>query len=266
MNSVTPPIALTIAGSDPSGGAGLQADLKTFHAHRVYGASVVSLITVQNTVGVTRVDVLDPTLVAEQLAAVRGDLDVGAAKTGALGSAGVVDVVVTSIRARPLRLVVDPVMISKHGAALLDTDAERALRERLIPLAYLVTPNAPEAARLSGIEVNDVASAREAALRIGKCGVRNVLVKGGHLAGDTCVDVLFAEGEMHELTSPRVVTTAGHGTGCTLSAAITARLARGESLLDATTKAKAWLASALASAPRVGHGIGPVDHDAPVPD
>lgn len=260
------PIALTIAGSDPSGGAGLQADLKTFHAHGVYGASVVTLITVQNTVSVTRVEVLDAELVRQQLDAVLDDLDVGAAKTGALGSAEVVDVVAAAVARRGLRLVVDPVMISKHGHALLGPEASKAMRERLLPVAYLVTPNGPEAEALTGITVRDVAGARAAARAIAAQGPRNVLVKGGHLEDERAIDVLFADGELHELDAPRIRTRAGHGTGCTLSAAITARLARGDSLLDAVAGAKRWLTRALEQAPDVGRGIGPVEHRLPVED
>lgn len=254
------PIALTIAGSDPSGGAGLQADLKTFHAHGVYGAAAVSLITVQNTVSVRRVELLDAGLVREQLEAVLEDLEVRAAKTGALGDAAIIEAVAQSVGRRALPLVVDPVMISKHGHALLDPSAVSALRERLLPVAHLVTPNAPEAEALSGVRVRDLAGAREAARAIASLGARNVLVKGGHLEGERAVDLLLADGVFHELAAVRVTTRAGHGTGCTLSAAITARLARGEALLDAVAGAKRWLTRALELAPDVGHGIGPVEH------
>lgn len=258
------PIALTIAGSDPSGGAGLQADLKTFHAHGVYGASVVTLITVQNTVSVRRVEVLDGTLVREQLDAVLDDLDVAAAKSGALGNAEIVRVVAEAVRRRRLRLVVDPVMISKHGAPLLDPIASRALVEELLPVAFLVTPNLPEAGALLGREVRDLASARDAARAIADLGPPAVLVKGGHLLGDRAVDVLFAEGALHELDAARIETRAGHGTGCTLSAAITARLSRGEALGAAVVGAKRWLTVALERAPEIGHGISPVEHRLPL--
>lgn len=258
------PIALTIAGSDPSGGAGLQADLKTFHAHSVYGASVVSLLTVQNTRGVRRVEVLDAALVREQLECVLDDLDVRAVKTGALGSADVVDVVVDVLSRTNLHLVVDPVMVSKHGAPLVDETATNAIRRTLLPRAYLITPNAPEAEVLAGLSVHDVASARAAALAIRALGATHVLVKGGHLEGERSVDVLLVDDVFVELDAPRITTTAGHGTGCTLSAAITARLARGESLVDAVTRSKHWVARALTEAARIGHGTGPVNHFVPV--
>ncbi|HEY8429878.1 MAG TPA: bifunctional hydroxymethylpyrimidine kinase/phosphomethylpyrimidine kinase [Sandaracinaceae bacterium] len=259
-------VALSIAGSDPSGGAGIQADLKTFHQHGVYGAAAITLLTVQSTRGVRHVEVMRPELVRDQVAAVIEDVATHAAKTGALGSEGVV-LQVAELAARfTFPLVVDPVMISKHGAPLLDEAASRALRDALLPRAALVTPNAHEASALSGIEVRDRASAREAALAIAELGPRAVLVKGGHLAGEEAVDVLFAEGALHELSAPRIDTTHTHGTGCTYSAAITARLARGETLLSAVTLAKRWLTEALRRAPGIGTGIGPVAHDAPLPD
>jgi hydroxymethylpyrimidine/phosphomethylpyrimidine kinase len=259
------PIALTIAGSDPSGGAGMQADLKTFHQHGVYGAGVVTLLTVQNTRGVYRVQALAPDLVAEQLAAVLDDVPPHAAKTGALGSAAVVEAVAERLARTGFPLVVDPVMVSKHGAPLMDEDAQRALVERLLPRATLLTPNAPEAAALWGREVRTLAQAREAARAIAALGPRAVLVKGGHLEGDP-VDVLFAEGTLLEIPSERVQTTQTHGTGCTYSAAITARLAKGESVAEAVRAAKRWLTEALRTAPGVGGGIGPVNHAARLSD
>jgi hydroxymethylpyrimidine/phosphomethylpyrimidine kinase len=259
------PIALTIAGSDPSGGAGMQADLKTFHQHGVYGAGVVTLLTVQNTRGVYRVQALAPDLVAEQLAAVLDDVPPHAAKTGALGSAAVVEAVAERLARTGFPLVVDPVMVSKHGAPLMDEDAQRALVERLLPRATLLTPNAPEAAALWGREVRTLAQAREAARAIAALGPRAVLVKGGHLEGDP-VDVLFAEGNLLEIPSERVQTTQTHGTGCTYSAAITARLAGGESVAEAVRAAKRWLTEALRTAPGIGAGIGPVNHAARLSD
>ena len=256
------PIALTIAGSDPSGGAGLQADLKTFHQHRVYGASVVTLLTVQNTTEVSRVEVMDPELVLEQLAAVTGDLAVGAAKTGALGSAHVVRAVAQAAAAFGFPLVVDPVMISKHGAALLDEDAQTAL-EPLLAQATLITPNAPEAAALTGQPVDTLAQARAAAEALAERGC-SVLLNGGHLSEHDAVDLLLHEGVLHELPAKRIDTPHTHGTGCTYAAAITARLARGDSLVDAVTGAKAWLTRAIANAPGIGHGQGPVDHLTPL--
>ena len=263
METMTP-IALTIAGSDPSGGAGLQADLKTFHQHRVYGTSVVSLLTVQNTVGVRRVSVVEPGLVREQLETLLDDVPPSAAKTGALGSVAVVRTVAELARGFTFPLVVDPVMISKHGAPLLDADAQAAVREALLPTATLVTPNGPEAEALSGRPVRNAAEARDAARAIADLGCRGVLVKGGHLEDERAVDVLIWDDAIHELSAPRLATTAGHGTGCTLSAAIVARLALGRPMPEAVDGAKRWLAKALARAPGIGKGVGPVDHLTPL--
>lgn len=253
-------VALTIAGSDPSGGAGLQADLKTFHQHRVYGMGVVTLVTVQNTRGVERVEVLDAELVEAQIAAVVGDIPPGAAKTGALGSAAVVEKIASMAEGFEFPLVVDPVMISKHGAALLDEDARIAVRDKLLPRATLVTPNAQEAAWLSGRDVANRAMAADAARAIADLGAWAVLVKGGHIHDPEAVDMLYANGQIHELSAPRIDTRHTHGTGCTYSAAITARLADGEPLLAAISEAKGWLTESLLSPPRVGHGVGPVNH------
>ncbi len=257
-------VALTIAGSDPSGGAGVQADLKTFHQHGVYGTSVITLLTVQNTRGVRRVEVMSPDLVREQIEAVVSDVPPGAAKTGALGSAAVVEVVAHAAQRFEFPLVVDPVMISKHGAALIDEDARVALRELLLPRATLVTPNAPEASWLVGFDVVDRHSARDAAQAIAGLGAWAVLLKGGHLAGAEAVDLLCVKGQIVELSAPRIDSPHTHGTGCTYSAAITARLARAEPLLGAVSDAKGWLTEALLDPPRVGAGVGPVNHFAPV--
>jgi hydroxymethylpyrimidine/phosphomethylpyrimidine kinase len=261
-----PHVALTIAGSDPSGGAGIQADLKTFHQHRVYGAAVITLLTVQSTRGVSAVEVIRPDLVRDQARAVIDDIPPHAIKTGALGSAEVVLAVAELARDRRAPLVVDPVMISKHGAPLLDAEAERALREALLPHALLVTPNAPEATALSGVDVRDRESAREAARILAERGTKAELSKGGHVEGPEAIDYLLVEGKVHELAAPRVQSRHTHGTGCTYSAAITARLARGETLLDAVRGAKAWLSEAIAHPPGIGHGVGPVDHLCPVKD
>jgi hydroxymethylpyrimidine/phosphomethylpyrimidine kinase len=256
--------ALTIAGSDPSGGAGIQADLKTFHQHGVYGMAAITLLTVQNTRGVSRVEVMAPDLVRAQVTAVLDDIPPGAVKTGALGDARVVAEVARVAEALRCPLVVDPVMISKHGAPLLDEPAARALREQLLPHATLVTPNVHEASALSGVEVVDVATAERAARELAARGARAVLVKGGHLEGDEAVDLLFALGELRAFRARRVASAHTHGTGCTYAAAITARLARGEALDDAIDGAKRWLTDALENPPRVGGGIGPVGHHVPV--
>ena len=252
-------VALTIAGSDPSGGAGLQADLKTFHQHRVYGTSVVTLLTVQNTQSVQDVLVLAPEFVLAQLEAVVADLPVAAAKTGALGSVAIVEAVASRVARLPFPLVVDPVMISKHGARLIDEAATEAVAKHLLPAAYLVTPNLLEAAALSGRVVEDLAGMEDAARAIGDLGVRSVLVKGGHLAGQA-VDVLWTgPGELHRFVSDRIDTPHTHGTGCVYSAAITARLARGDDLPTAVQRAKRFVTNAIRTNPGLGHGFGPTN-------
>jgi hydroxymethylpyrimidine/phosphomethylpyrimidine kinase len=257
------PIALTIAGSDPSGGAGIQADLKTFHQFGVYGEAVITLVTVQNTRRVSRVEILEPALVLEQLEAVLEDVPPGAAKTGALGSAAVVEAVGGAAARFHFPLVVDPVMISKHGAPLMAEEARQALVEQLLPQAALVTPNVPEAEALTGIRIRDGAGMREAARRIGAMGAQAVLVKGGHLEG-SAVDVLYTGGEWHEFSAVRVETQHTHGTGCTYSAAITAGLAMGLALPEAVGRAKRFISEAIRTAPGLGAGCGPVNHHAVV--
>ncbi len=242
-------IALTIAGSDPGGGAGIQADLKTFHQLGVYGTSAVTLITVQNTRRVSRVEMLDAELVGQQIDAALEDLPPRAVKTGALGTRAIIEAVAAREFGCPL--VVDPVMLSSHGAPLGDVEALRTL----IPKAALVTPNLFEASVLTGLTVDTVKQMREAAMRIGK----SVLVKGGHLAGEP-VDILFYGGEFIELPGTRVTSRHTHGTGCTYSAAITAFLARGLAVPDAARRAKAFVQEAIATAPGLGAGAGPVNH------
>lgn len=251
-------VALTIAGSDPSGGAGIQADLKTFHQHRTYGLSVLTLLTVQNTRSVDRVELLSPDLVSAQLDAVLSDIPPAAAKTGALGTAAIVEVVSRHAASFNFPLVVDPVCVSKHGARLLDPEAITALRKHLLPRAYLVTPNLPEAALLAELEVVDRDSMIEAARRIAATGATNVLIKGGHLRGEP-VDILYAEGTVEEFHAQRVESRNTHGSGCVLSAAITARLARGEWLHSAIRGAKAFITAAIRTAPQLGSGCGPLD-------
>jgi len=251
------PIALTIAGSDPGGGAGIQADLKTFHQLGVYGTSAITLITVQNTVRVSRVETLDPALVTEQIRAVLEDLPPRAVKTGALGGAEIIEAVASIDFGCPL--LVDPVMISKHGASLIAADARDVLRRLLVPRASLITPNAEEAADLAGIEVHDIETMREAARRIAGLGARSVLVKGGHVSGDA-TDILFDGSDFLELRAPRIDTRHTHGTGCSYSAAITALLARGCGLADSVRRAKRWIAEAIATNPGLGAGHGPLNH------
>lgn len=254
------PVALTIAGSDPSGGAGLQADLKTFHRFGVYGEAVATLITVQNTLGVTRVDRLPADLVAAQIRAVVDDIPPQAAKTGALGSREVVQVVADVAEHFSFPLVVDPVMISKHGARLLDEDACRVLMERLIPRAFLLMPNLDEAAMLAGFAVDDRASMLRAAEKLASLGAANVLVKGGHLRGDA-LDILYTRDRgVREFRAPRIDTPHTHGSGCTYSAAITAGLALGVPLADAVARAKEFVTAAIRTNPGLGSGSGPLNH------
>jgi hydroxymethylpyrimidine/phosphomethylpyrimidine kinase len=243
------PVALTIAGSDPSGGAGIQADLKTFHQFGVYGQAVITLLTVQNTQRVSRVEVLPESLVLEQLAAVLEDIPPQAVKTGALGSAGMVRAVAGAAASFSVPLVVDPVMVSKHGAPL-----GGGAWEDLIPLATLVTPNIPEAEALTGS--TDV---RRAAERLYEMGAQAVLIKGGHGEGDA-VDILFDGGKWTEFRSPRIDTRHTHGTGCTYSAAITAGLAAGLTVRDAVARAKRFIDAAIRDNPGLGLGCGPVNH------
>jgi hydroxymethylpyrimidine/phosphomethylpyrimidine kinase len=255
-------IALTIAGSDPSGGAGLQADLKTFHRFGVYGEAVVTLLTVQNTRGVQRVEVMVPDLVSQQIEAVISDIPPHAAKSGALGNREVVEAVAHAARAFPFPLVVDPVMISKHGARLMESDAQNAVLELLLPQAFLVTPNLDEAEALAGFEVRDLDSMMRSAEKIAKLGSKNVLLKGGHLDGDA-VDLLYSpETGFEEFRADRIETVHTHGTGCTYSAAITAALAQGYALRDAVLRAKVFVTEAIRTNPGLGSGTGPLNHHA----
>jgi hydroxymethylpyrimidine/phosphomethylpyrimidine kinase len=250
-----------MAGSDASGGAGIQADLKTFHQFGVYGEAVVTLIAVQNTRGVQRVECLDPQLVADQIRAVLEDIPPAAAKTGALGNRAIVEAVAALSRDFPFPLVVDPVLVSKNGTALLAADANQSLKSLLLPNAFLLTPNLDEASLLTGDEVRDVPGMREAARKLAAMGPQAVLVKGGHLAGDA-VDILFQQGEWTEFASPRIETRHTHGTGCTFSAAITASLAAGCDLKQAVERAKRYITQAIRNNPQLGSGSGPVDHHA----
>ncbi len=259
------PVAMTIAGSDPSGGAGIQADLKTFHQHRVYGTSIITLLTVQNTQSVDTVQVLDQDLVMGQLDAVLRDLPPRVAKTGALGNAAIVAALANRSTGFSFPLIVDPVMISKHGSRLLDEGASELIRTELLPNAYLVTPNLPEAAALAKLEVTDEESMRKAAAAIARLGAENVLITGGHLS-ENAVDILWSDGRISRFSSLRVDTPNTHGTGCVLSAAITARLARGEELKPAIMGAKAFVTEAIRTHPGLGGGFGPTNMLATVPD
>jgi hydroxymethylpyrimidine/phosphomethylpyrimidine kinase len=258
-------VALTIAGSDPSGGAGIQADLKTFHQFGVYGEAAITLLTIQNTRGVTRVELVPPDIIREQVEAAVSDIPPQAAKTGALGGVEQVELLAVMAAAFPFPLVVDPVMVSKHGARLLSPDAEQALRSRLLPHCTLVTPNIAEAEALSGITIDDPKDAEQAGRRIAELGPRAVLIKGGHLEGAP-TDLLYAGGAFHWIEGQRVQTTNTHGTGCTYSSAITALLARGKPLLDAVRISKLYIQGAIETAPGLGSGAGPVNHFAATGD
>ena len=255
------PVALTIAGSDPSGGAGIQADLKTFHQFRVYGEAVITLLTVQNTMRVSRIHCMSAQLVSEQLDAVLEDIPPQAAKTGALGSLPVVRAVAKAAAKFEFPLVVDPVMVSKHGSPLLDDAARDAMIRYLLPRATLVTPNLPEAEMLAGCPCGSLKGMKEAARRIADLGPKSVLIKGGHGKGPA-IDLLFHENKFIEFKAPRFKTKHTHGTGCTYSAAIAACLARGVPLVESVLEAKGFITEAIRSNPGLGHGSGPVNHHA----
>ena len=253
------PTALTIAGSDPSGGAGIQADLKTFSVLKVYGMAVIAALTVQNTKGVFGVTEVSAQLVGEQIDAVVSDIPPKAIKTGMLISAENVEVVAAKVRQHDLRnLVVDPVTVSTSGATLLKADAIDKLRRELLPAALIVTPNLDEARMLTGREIRNPEDMEEAALKIHSFGAQNIYIKGGHLNGDA-VDVFFDGNEFARLHHERIATQDSHGTGCVLSAAIAAYLARGESVAGAVRYAKKFVTEAIRNGLRLGSGHGPCD-------
>jgi hydroxymethylpyrimidine/phosphomethylpyrimidine kinase len=265
MPGAVRPVALTIAGSDPTGGAGIQADLVTFAAFGVQGASALTALTAQDTRGVRDVLGVARAMVEAQIGAILGDLGVRAAKTGMLHGAEIVAAVVDALGAHPLPLVVDPVVVASSGAVLLDAPGLEALRTRLLPLAMLVTPNLAEAALLTGEPVRNRAEMASAARALVALGARAALVTGGHLSGDA-VDVLWDGHVLRELAAPRVPGEPVHGTGCALSAAITAGLARGRDLETAVTAAKRFVTRAIAAAERVGAGARRLDLRVPADD
>ncbi|WP_024510491.1 bifunctional hydroxymethylpyrimidine kinase/phosphomethylpyrimidine kinase [Bradyrhizobium sp. ARR65] len=261
---MTTPVALTIAGSDSSGGAGIQADLKTFAALGVYGASVITALTAQNTRGVTAIHPVPADFVAAQLEAVLGDLDVGAVKIGMVGARATIEAIVAALKRFLSRhVVLDPVMIASSGERLLPADAVDALRTKLIPHASIITPNLPEAAVL----LSEPVASSDAAIvcqgrRLLSLGCPFVLIKGGHGHGDESIDYLIDADSTLPLSSPRIATVNTHGTGCTLASAIAAGLAKGEDMASAVRNAKAFIGGAIAAADRfaVGHGHAPVHH------
>ena len=254
-------IALTIAGSDSGGGAGIQADLKTFAAFGVYGTTAVTAVTAQNTTGVSAWEAVSTDLVIAQIEATASDLVPAAVKTGMLGTAAIVEAVAATIEELDLpNLVVDPVMIAKGGSRLLDEDAVRAMTAELIPRAEVVTPNVPEAEILAGGTIRTIGDMRVAAQRIRTLGARVVVIKGGHLTGDEVVDlVVSADGEF-EIRGPRIATRHTHGTGCTFAAAIAAALALGQPIEHAVRGARTYVEGAIREAPQLGHGHGPLNH------
>ena len=261
--------ALTIAGSDPSGGAGIQADLKTFAAFGLYGASAITAITAQNTLGIAATLALQADLVTAQIEAVAGDLTIDATKVGMLANAAIVEAVVAAIAELDLPLVVvDPVLVSSSGERLLDEDGVRALTAELLPRARVVTPNLPEAEALSGRRIDSPEAAREAARRIHDMGAAAVIITGGHgtthaerrTPNDEVVDLVFDAGSFFELRVPRVESRHTHGTGCTFASAVAAGLALGLELPEAAARAQRYVAGAILHAPGVGHGRGPLDH------
>ncbi len=254
-------VAMTIAGSDSSGGAGIQADLKTFAAIGVHGASAVAAVTAQNTERVVEARALPAEWVATQIDAVLDDLPVAAVKTGMLGDAEVVRAVAAALaRRRVPNRVVDPVLVSSSGTPLLADGALEVLRRDLLPLATVLTPNLPEAAALAGMSVETPAQIEEAARRLAGLGATWVVIKGGHAPGRRVVDVVFDGSTFHRIDGPRLETRSTHGTGCTLSAAIAAWLARGAAPLDAVARARRYLEGALAAARPLGRGRGPLHH------
>ncbi len=253
--------ALTIAGSDSGGGAGIQADLKTFAAYGVYGTSALTAVTAQNTIGVSAVHPLPADIVTAQIEAIAGDFSLAAVKTGMLANAAVVEAVAAAIADLDLpHVVVDPVMVAKSGDWLLEREAADALRTELLPRAAVVTPNRLEAEVLAGLSIRSLDDAREAARRIRAFGPAAVIVKGGHLEEDEAIDLLYDGHAFTELRGPWITTASTHGTGCTFASAVAAGLALGRTLADAARDAKSYVAGAMRNAPRLGHGHGPLDH------
>lgn len=254
------PVAITIAGSDSCGGAGIQADLKTFAALGVHGATAVTCVTAQNTYSVTAIECLSPELIKEQIRRVAEDMGINSGKTGMLYSAEIIKAVAEEVSRWGFPLVVDPVMIAKSGAPLLKPEAEEALKRSLLPVATVITPNRFEAERLAQMEIKNIEDAKEAAKRISTLGPEAVVVKGGHIEvrGES-IDVLYYRGEYITLNAPRIETRATHGTGCSFSAAIAAHLARGEDVISAVKLAKKFITEAIKFGLNIGRGAGPVN-------
>lgn len=253
-------VALSIAGSDPSGGAGIQADLKVFHAHGVYGQAALTLLTAQNSLGVHAVWAVDPSQIAAQIDALWDDIPPHAIKTGALAAPDAVTAIARSLAGKSVPLVIDPVFAPTHGVGFSAGDLVTALRRDLVPLAALITPNLDEARALTGIDVRDRDTAIDAAQALCRMGAQAALVKGGHFAGDPLDVLCLANGDTQVFQEARIATQHTHGTGCALSAAITARLSLGYGLVDAVFAAHAWLRVALSTPLGLGRGRGPINH------
>lgn len=253
--------ALTIAGSDSGGGAGIQADLKTFQELEVYGMSAITAVTAQNTLGVQGVYPVPVSGIEQQIDSIAADLQPDAVKLGMLFNEDTIRSVVKKIEAYHWdKVIIDPVMVAKGGASLLQNDAVKTVREVLLPHAFIVTPNIPEAEVLSGIEIKNIDDRKRAAIRMHESGAKNVLIKGGHESGDIVIDLLFNGREFQEFASTRINTRHTHGTGCTFSAAITAQIARKQSITDAVKTAKNFIHAAISHELAIGSGHGPTNH------
>ena len=254
-------IVLTIAGSDSGGGAGIQADLKTFSALGVYGMSVLTSITAQNTIGVQGIHDLPPEFVGLQIDSVMQDIGTDAAKTGMLSNVQIIKIVSEKVKKYKVKnLVIDPVMIAKGGDRLLKEDAVESLKQDLVPLANVVTPNLSEAEVLSGLKIKNLSDMKEAARKIFRLGAQNVLIKGGHLSSDEAIDVLYNGKIFQEFKAKRFETKNTHGTGCTFSSAIAAELAKGKKVEEAVNIAKKYITIAIKNSLNIGHGHGPLNH------
>ena len=252
---------LTIAGSDTCGGAGIQADLKTFSAHCTYGMSVITAVTVQNTQGVFDCQDINKEIIGKQIEAIFDDIEVSAVKIGMVSKIDTINIIADKIeKYKPKNVVIDPVMVSKHGFELLKLEAKDLLIKRLIPLAYVLTPNIPEAEAITGIRINNIDDMKFACKKIYDMGAKNIFLKGGHLEKNEAIDILFEGNEFFLLESNRIQTKNTHGTGCTISSAIASNLANGMSVKDAVKEAKKYITVAIKHSLNIGKGIGPTNH------
>lgn len=261
-------VAMSVAGSDSGGGAGIQADLKTFAALKVFGVTSITALTVQNSIGVTGIHPAPPEIIKAQILAVGTDFHLDAVKTGMLGSRGAIQAVAEGLAELGIKnIVADPVMVAQSGDSLIEEDAVEAVKNIIVPMAAIVTPNLPEAEKLTGMTINGVEEMKEAALKIADLGCGAVLIKGGHLKGEPEIitDVLYADGEFSLLQDKRINTSSNHGTGCTLSSAIAAELAAGCGLKEAVERGKRYLRAGLLYGVKAGHGAGCLGHAVTMP-